>query len=363
MQNARNSFLKKGINVEVIPSEYQGHATTICETLDLQSFDVLCVVGGDGTLHECINGLMKRRENPSTLNQRMPPLSILAAGTGNSMVLELNGIKALHRSLHSAVGGFTIPMDILKVTVMYTSSSPTSGRTSTPSSCSTPIMRESFCSEEGEGLRLDCKKFLKATQDEIIEEEAVPLSNVRKEIIYGFNSIHWGLGSRIAVTAEKLRWMGHAFRYTTAAFMEMLHGTSTRARIVVENHDGTTEEFNDTYCLLIANNIGTAAKGMKMAPKAKINDGLIDLLLIRSHKTLDLMHIFKRVYSGRHTKLPYVEYRQVRKFCVTPYKDTGGMKTDIDPEVAEEVIDIDGELKGCTPFICEIIPNAIDIII
>ena len=37
---------------------------------------------------------------------------------------------------------------------------------------------------------------------------------------------------------------------------------------------------------------------MKMAPKAKINDGLIDVLLIRSHKPWHLMKIFERVCTS-----------------------------------------------------------------
>jgi len=359
MNVARNTFTKIGINVDVIPLEYPGHATQLCETLSLEGYDILCVVGGDGTVHECINGLMKRKESSGT---RAPPLSILPAGTGNSMVLELNGIKSLARSIQAAIAGFSIPMDILKVTVLFTSDDPALSRVNSGTNGNNGSSRGSWNSVEGEG-QLNSNNFCSSTRKEIVDEGSCPISYVKKEVIYGFNSIHWGLGSKISATAEKLRWMGHAFRYTTAAFLEVLHGTSTRARIIIENHDGTAEEFDDTYCLLIANNIGTAAKGMKMAPKAKINDGLIDLLLIRSHRTLDLMHIFKRVYSGKHTLLPYVEYRQVRKFCVTPFKDTGGLKTDYDPEIAEEVVDIDGELKGCTPFICEVIPHAVDIII
>lgn len=51
-------------------------------------------------------------------------------------------------------------------------------------------------------------------------------------------------------------------------------------------------------------------------------------------------------------ELPYVIYQKVKKFTITPYKDTGGELEEI-----EEVLDVDGELKGCTPFTCEVIPQ------
>ena len=138
--------------------------------------------------------------------------------------------------------------------------------------------------------------------------------------------------------------------------------------------------------------IVTAAKGMKMAPHAKLNDGLIDLLLIRSHKTFDLLSIFTKVYDGSHTDLEHVEYKQVKWFSIVPFNKEGEVILDV--EGTEEIVDIDGmasspcllpsslspislslplvslyllfilgELKGATPFKCEMIRNAILVII
>lgn len=95
---------------------------------------------------------------------------------------------------------------------------------------------------------------------------------VKKEVIYAFNSIHWGLASRVCKLlafslvnvdlkvlekAESMRWMGHGIRYTAATLMELLQGTSTRARVILEDAYGKITEYkNDAYCLMIANNIG-----------------------------------------------------------------------------------------------------------
>mgnify|MGYP001114933331 CR=1 FL=1 len=64
--------------------------------------------------------------------------------------------------------------------------------------------------------------------------------------------------------------------------------------------------------MAIANNIITAGKGMKMAPTAKLDDGLIDLLLITTASTLDMMTIFRKVYDGSHTSTSTHHHRTTR---------------------------------------------------
>jgi len=299
-------FAERGINAHIIALTGKGHAEERCKTLDLSNYDVLCIVGGDGTFHECVNGIMTRSDDEA---QRIP-LAIIPGGTGNSLVLELLGDAKSGKSIRHIMRGVSVPIDICKITFPG-----------------------------------------------------------QKDAVYSFNSLHWGLASKVNITAEKLRWMGNAIRYTTAALVELFKGENTIASVIMEEKDGNILKYEEPFCLIIANNIRTAAKGMKMAPNAKMNDGLIDVLLIRSCKTLDLANIFMKVYNGTHTDLSFVEYRQVRRFSVTPYRLVNGhnieVKDDLakDPEVCEEVVDVDGELKGLTPFECEVIPLSLRVIL
>jgi len=167
------------------------------------------------------------------------------------------------------------------------------------------------------------------------------------------------LASKVNVTAERLRWFGRATRYTTAALLEITRGEKERAKIKIVDKDGNTIEYEDEFSLAIANNIISAAKGMQMAPDAKLNDGLVDLLLVRSSNTFDLMNTFRKIYDGTHTELPYVDYLQVKSFSICPIR-TGD---DGHTELIEELLDIDGELKGFSPFSCEVLPLSIRVII
>lgn len=295
---------KANIDVVQIKLEKRGHAEEVLTTYDFAGIDVVGVLGGDGTFHEAVNGMMKRKEHESKV-----PLAFIAGGTGNSFSLELQGGTKVERAIKHIVRGLNCPIDIGQVTF--------------------------------------------------------PKPDGTEEVVYSFNSMHWGLASKVNVTAEKLRWVGKAIRYTTAAMLEMIKGETTKAKVILETPEGNVETYNEDFCLIIVNNIVSAAKGMKMAPFAKLNDGLFDILLIRSNKTIDLVSVFRKIYDGSHILSKEVEYRQVKSFSVIPFKKESKKEVmaEEDPEVAEELVDIDGELKGATPFFCKVLPRSCRVII
>jgi len=103
----------------------------------------------------------------------------------------------------------------------------------------------------------------------------------------------------------------------------------------------------------------------KLAPNAKLNDGLIDVILIRSSHTADLAKVFKSFYNGDVDKLDYVDYVQAKSFSIIPFQreDPAFIQSESDPEVSEEVLDIDGELKGVTPFKCTVLEKSLAVIV
>jgi len=48
--------------------------------------------------------------------------------------------------------------------------------------------------------------------------------------------------------------------------------------------------------------------GMKVAPRAQMDDGLLDVCLIHSMPKLKLLGLFPSVYFGRHLAIAGVEY-------------------------------------------------------
>jgi diacylglycerol kinase (ATP) len=67
-------------------SEYPGHAVALAEQAAAEGFEIVTAVGGDGTVHEVINGLMQHpREN-------RPTLAVVPVGSGNDFSAN-NGIS------------------------------------------------------------------------------------------------------------------------------------------------------------------------------------------------------------------------------------------------------------------------------
>ena len=55
-------FKEAGAEVEIKETRYAGHARNMANTLDFRGYEGFCVVGGDGTMHEVINGMLSRKD-------------------------------------------------------------------------------------------------------------------------------------------------------------------------------------------------------------------------------------------------------------------------------------------------------------
>ena len=53
--------------------------------------------------------------------------------------------------------------------------------------------------------------------------------------------------------------------------------------------------------------------GMKIAPQAKLDDGVLDVCVIHKMNKLKLCCLFPTIYFGRHLRVPQVEYFQTER--------------------------------------------------
>ncbi len=89
--------------------------------------------------------------------------------------------------------------------------------------------------------------------------------------------------------------------------------------------------------------------GMKIAPKAGLEDGLLDICLIHEINRLKLLGVFPRVYSGGHLGIREFEYQQTK---------TARVETDVPCDV-----NADGEYVCQTPAEFGIEPSALPVIV
>lgn len=87
-------------------TEYPNHAAEIAARAADEGYDVVAALGGDGTVHEIINGLMKI---PA---QRRPALGIIPIGSGNDFAGGAGVLRPAAEAVESLFAGQTKPVDI-----------------------------------------------------------------------------------------------------------------------------------------------------------------------------------------------------------------------------------------------------------
>jgi YegS/Rv2252/BmrU family lipid kinase len=91
-------------------TEYPGHATEIARQAALDGYDVVAALGGDGTVHEIVNGLM------SVPAERRPLLAAVPIGSGNDFCHNV-GIPGGHeQAMQRILTGTPHPIDIGRLT-------------------------------------------------------------------------------------------------------------------------------------------------------------------------------------------------------------------------------------------------------
>ena len=84
-------------------------------------------------------------------------------------------------------------------------------------------------------------------------------------------------------------------------------------------------------------------------PLAQLDDGLIDLLIVRKVGRMKLLRLFPKIFSGKHIGDPAVDYRQVSEFSIKPED--------------KNTLNIDGEMLGSTPIRVTMMPKEIEVLV
>ena len=165
---------------------------------------------------------------------------------------------------------------------------------------------------------------------------------VNHVVKYSMNMVGWGLVTDVGNKAEHFRWLG-TNRYTILSVAEVFRHKNRSAILIMDD-----KKIEDKFTFIIACNSIHVGKGMKMAPKAKLDDGLIDLIVVKAGATRTrLLQVIPKLFDGSHIHEPEVEYYQTSEFSLIPEKN--------------EILNIDGEIMGSTPVKVKMIPNAIEI--
>jgi len=238
-----------------------------------EGYDMIISCGGDGTLSEIVNGIMK-----SPVKTK---LAILPAGTVNDFAVQLKMPKAYANFASLIMKQHFKTIDVGKINDKY------------------------FVNVVGGGA---------------------------------FTSIPHN------VTIEAKTILGKYAYYFQAALdvPSQLLNTQEVTFII----DGVEYTYN-TLLFLIINSSG-AGGFKKLCPKAKLDDGLLDVVIFEKTNNAELLQIFTKVFNGQHITHPKVHYFQGKSIKINSEKPMP--------------IDTDGDLCCNVPAEIYSVNNAIEIL-
>jgi len=126
-----------------------------------------------------------------------------------------------------------------------------------------------------------------------------------------------GLDAEIARRANRLpRWLRARGGYVFSLLPALMRFVSVPMKVSVPRAEHQTAPVARTAKAIMVTAFANASSyggGMKIAPLAKLDDGLLDVCIINHMNKLKLFCLFPTVYLGRHLTVPQVEYFQTER--------------------------------------------------
>ncbi|MFQ6678309.1 MAG: diacylglycerol/lipid kinase family protein [Fidelibacterota bacterium] len=108
LEQVRPIFDGAGADLTILETQYAGHARNMARTENFDGYDGFCAIGGDGTMHEVINGMMNRED------AQQLPIGLITGGTGNSFMHDLDCLDPI-QAAKRIITNRKRPIDISKV--------------------------------------------------------------------------------------------------------------------------------------------------------------------------------------------------------------------------------------------------------
>lgn len=276
-------------DVDFAVTQRRGHAIDLARRAADEGRETIVAVGGDGTLNEVVNGVMQAAA---------PRVGLIGLGTGGDFGHSLGIGRRLDDYLGAIADGRTRRVDLLRV---------------------------AFCGHDGR-----------------------PLAR------YVVNVCSVGPGGLVDRYVERIpALLGGRVSYGLASGWALVACPRARLRLrlsgLVGSSAGVVGREISTYLLGLCNG-GVFGGGMRLAPQAEPDDGLLDVVSIACDSKWTVVRHLPKVYGGRHLGVPGVELLRCRAVEVEL----------LDPGAAARfALDVDGEPLGRLPLQAELLPGAL----
>ncbi len=250
--------LKRALgDFDVAMTERGRHAVDIARDAATAGREVVVAVGGDGTIHEVVNGLMEARDKGT----KPPRLGVIGQGTGGDFRRTLGLEHRLDRYCAAISGGKTQRVD---------------------------VGRASFVAHDGS-----------------------------KAGSFFINILSVGMGGLVdQLVAQAGRSLGGTLTYFTASLRGLIESEIAVLECTLSLAGSTREEVITTRNLAICNG-RFFGSGMKVAPMAATDDGVFEVISLgAAGKVRFAIESTTRLYTGDHIGKGDVQHLRCDKITV-----------------------------------------------
>jgi YegS/Rv2252/BmrU family lipid kinase len=166
-----------------------------------------------------------------------------------------------------------------------------------------------------------------------------------KESRYFINVASFGMGGQVATRANRSsKPLGGKVAFANALLQTTFQYDLADVYVKI----GSEEERRYRITNVCIANARYFGGGMKIAPDAKVDDGLFDVVTIGDFSTAEMVLHSYRLYLGTHLNLDKVAFARATRVEARPAQ-----------EGHEVTMEVDGETPGRLPAVFELIPQAL----
>ena len=144
----------------------------------------------------------------------------------------------------------------------------------------------------------------------------------------------------------KIKKLGKS-AYTLATLWETARLKKHPVQINMTDQQGQTIDLDEDVVFVEVANSRYTGTSFLIAPDARIDDGLLDVVILKKISRLKILRLFPTIYSGRHVNYPEVETHQVKRISIKTAQPMPLMP--------------DGEFTGQTPVDISCLPGALEL--
>ena len=221
-------------------TNYKFHATLLAREAAQHGYRKILAVGGDGSVHEVLNGIMQYCDAQGVAPEEFT-LAVIPIGSGNDWIKSLN-----------------VPHDTKAVVDLIASGS--------------------------------------FARQDIVRVETVPPDGGEPTVSYMANIGGVGFDSHVCERVNALKERGKRSRsiYLGALLYTIFHTRAFPTRIVA---DGAVAFEGDVYSVAFGNGRYSGG-GMRQVPMSEIDDGLLDYMVVPKAGLLKILSQLPRLYNG-----------------------------------------------------------------